>query len=114
MVELLRRGDIVLVEFGLAEPFEAAARRPAIIISNNSANAVMNTVIVMPLTSNTSRVYPHETFLEVQRSGLDKDSKTQPQLLRHVSIARLVKTLSHLPEDLMQDVDRKLREHLAL
>lgn len=114
MVDLLRRGDIVLVDFDPARSFEAGARRPAIVISNNVANAVMRTVIVMPLTSNLSRVYPHETRLDVNRSGLEKDSKTQPHLLRHVSVGRVEQVLSHVPEDLMREVDGKLREHLAL
>lgn len=110
----LRRGDLVLIDFDPARLFEAAAKRPAIIVSNNIANAVMHVVIVIPLTTQLSRVYPHETFLPVNRSGLEQDCKTQPHLLRHVSVSRVEKVLGHLPEDLMQDVDGKLREHLAL
>lgn len=110
----LRRGDIVLIDFDPARSFEAAAKRPAIIVSNNIANAVMHVVIVIPLTTNLSRVYPHETLLPVGRSGLEHDSKTQPHLLRHVSVSRVLRVFGQLPEDLMQEIDGKLREHLAL
>ena len=110
----LRRGDVVLVNFNPARPFEAALTRPAIVVSNNLANAVMHVIIVLPLTTNLSRVYPHETLLPVNRSGLEHDSKTQPHLLRHVSVSRVEKVLSHIPADLTQDIDAKLREHLAL
>ena len=97
MVEL-RRGDIALIDFDPARSFEAASKRPAIIVSNNTANAVMHTAIVMPLTSNLSSIYPHKTLLDVHRSGLRKKSKTQPHLLRHISLSRLERVLSYLPE----------------
>ena len=111
---LLRRGDLVFIDFDPARSFEAAAKRPAIVVSNNIANSVMHTVIVIPLTSGVSRVYPHETFLPVHLSGLERDSKTQPHLLRHVSVGRVERVLGHLDGDLMREVDEKLREHLAL
>ena len=111
---MLRRGDIVLVDFDPAMPFEAAASRPAIIVSNNLANAHAYVVIVVPLTTNLKRIYPHEMVLEVNRTGLDEPSKTQVHLLRHVSKARIAKVLAHLPTDLMQQLDDLLREYLTL
>jgi mRNA interferase MazF len=111
---MLRRGDIVLVDFGAAYPFEAASTRPAIIVSNDIANAFMNVIIVIPLTSNTSSLYPHETFVPALESGLDRDSKAQPHLLRHINTNRIKGLLSRLPKDLLADLDRKMREHLAL
>lgn len=111
---MLRRGDIVLVDFDPALPFEAALTRPAIVVSNDIANAFMNVVVVVPLTSNTSKVYPHETFVPAFESGLDRDSKTQPHLVRHINTNRIKGLLSRLPKDLLTDLDRKMREHLAL
>lgn len=111
---LLRRGDIALVDFDPARQFEAAAKRPAIIVSNNLANSVMHVVVVLPLTINLARVYPHETVLPIHRSGLEQPCKTQPHLIRHVSMSRVEQTLSHVPEDFMAEINAKLREHLAL
>ena len=111
---LLRRGDIVLINFDPARDFEAASRRPAIIVSNNIANSVMPVIVTVPLTTNLIRVYPHETVLDVSRSGLEAPCKTQPHLIRHVSASRVERTLSHVPGDLMLEIDAKLREHLAL
>ena len=42
---------------------EVQKTRPAIIVSNNAANTVLNRVIVVPLTSQTSRVYPGEALV---------------------------------------------------
>lgn len=111
---LFRRGDITLVDFDPAQQFEAAAKRPAIIVSNNLSNSVMHVVVVLPLTTNLARVYPHETVLPIHRSGLEESCKTQPHLIRHINTGRIKRTLSHVPEDLMVEIDAKLREHLAL
>jgi mRNA interferase MazF len=111
---LLRRGDIALVNFDPAEPFEAAKTRPAVIVSNNISNEHAHVVIVVPLTSNLTRVYPHEFVIPIERSNLDSDSKTQVHLLRHVGKKRIQKVIASLPSDLMEKLDDLLREQLAL
>ena len=105
---------MVLIDFDPARQFEAGSKRPAVVVSNNLANAVTSVIIVVPLTTNPARVYPHETVLPVNRSGLEFDSKTQPHLIRHVSVSRVEKVLSGVPDDLMTEIDGRLREHLAL
>ncbi len=70
--------------------------------------------MVIPLTSNLTKVYPVQLFLPSARSGLDRDSKAQIELTQHVTLERIQKTLSQLPLDLMKELDGRLREHLAL
>jgi mRNA interferase MazF len=55
-----RRGEVWWVAFDPSVGGEIQKTRPALIISNNAANAVLNRVIVIPLTSKTSKVYPGE------------------------------------------------------
>jgi mRNA interferase MazF len=110
----LSRGDIVLVDFDPALKNEAASTRPAILVTNNAANELSPTLVVVPLTSNVERVYPFEILLKRSQTGLDYDSKVQIQFIRHVSRARLKRVIgSVLKEDLLE-LDGKLREHLAL
>jgi mRNA interferase MazF len=111
---LLRRGDVVLIGFAPARPAEADYVRPAVVVTNNQANAFAPVVTVVPLTSNVTKIYPVQLFLPAQRSGLDRDSKAQVELLRHASLERIQKTLGRLPDDLMAQLDARLREHLAL
>ena len=111
---LLRRGDIVLVDFAPSRPNEADYLRPAVVATNNQANALAPVVIVVPLTSNLATVYPMQLFLPAERTGLDRDSKAQVELLRHVTLGRIQKVLGYLPTDLMAQLDIRLREHLAL
>lgn len=110
----IRRGDILLIDFAPAQPGEADNTRPAIVITNDLANEYSPAIVVIPVTSNTERVYPFELLLPASRSGLDHDSKAQAQFIRHVSKARIRRSLSHLPANLMTELDERVRGHLGL
>lgn len=111
---LFARGDVVLVDFAPARTGEADFTRPAIIVTNDRANAFAPVVAVVPLTSNTERVYPMQVVLSHHRTGLDRDSKAQVELIRHVAVGRIQGTIGNVPEELMHDLDERIREHLAL
>ena len=111
---LIRRGDLLLIDFSPALAGEANFTRPAVVVTNNIANANSPVVIVIPLTSSLERVYPFELLLPVERTGLDRDSKAQPQYIRHVSTERIRKTLGHLPDDLMKALEAKVKSHLGM
>ncbi len=83
-------------------------------MTNNQANAFSPVVTVVPLTSNVESVYPMQLFLPSNLTGLDRDSKAQVELIRHVSLGRVLKVLGQVPERLMNELDGRLREHLAL
>jgi mRNA interferase MazF len=111
---LLRRGDVVLTNFTPARDAEADYIRPAIVVSNNHVNAFAPVVMVVPLTSNVAKFYASDLFLPLNRTGLDRDSKAQVELMRHVNTNRIIKPLGFVPPDLMEELDQHLREHLAL
>jgi mRNA interferase MazF len=52
----MNRGEVYWVEFGPTIGGEIQKRRPAIIVSNDVSNRVLNRVQVVPLTSAVSRV----------------------------------------------------------
>ncbi len=45
---------------------EIQKTRPAIVVSNDAANAALNRVQVIPISSKTDRVYPGEAIVEVR------------------------------------------------
>ena len=47
-------------------------------------------------------------------SGLDHDSKAQIEAMRAANVSRLLERLGHVPDDLMAQVDAKLRMHLGI
>ena len=113
------RGDVRAVDLDPARPGEANKRRPAVIVSNDGANASASrlgrgVVTVVPLTSNTARVFPFQVLIPAQASGLPLDSKAQAEQVRAVSMQRVSEKLGTLPMNLMERVDEALRLHLAL
>jgi mRNA interferase MazF len=48
------------------------------------------------------------------RTGLDRDSKAQIELIRHVSTSRIRRVIGYVPDDLMAELDQKIKEHLVL
>lgn len=110
----LARGDIVLVDFEPARRSEADKIRPSIIVTNDQANEYGMSVIVVPVTSNTERIYPFQLFLPKEQSGLNKDSKAQVELLCSVSKSRLGERVGSLPGTLLVELGERLKLHLEL
>jgi len=113
------RGDISLVNLDPARPGESNKRRPAVIVSNDGANAVAErlrrgVVTVVPLSGNVDRVHPFQVLLAAGDTGLDRDSKAQAEQVRSVTFERLVRKIGSVPPTLMLEIDEALRLHLAL
>lgn len=62
----IERGDVYWVAFDPSVGGEIQKTRPAIVLSNNAANLVLNRVQVVPITSKTHRLYPGEAFIELK------------------------------------------------
>jgi mRNA interferase MazF len=98
----MRRGEIRLANLGPARGSEADKLRPAIIVSNDRANATAarlgrGVVTIVPVTSNVSRVFPFQAFLPAELTGLRVDSKAQAEQVRSVAVERLGPVLGRLP-----------------
>lgn len=118
-VSLLRRGQIVLVSFDPAVGSEVRKTRPAVLVGNNTANAVavrrpQATVTVVPVTSNIARVLPFQVLLPADATGMDRDSKAQAEQVRTIAVARIVRPVGWVPAELMGAIDEALRLHLSL
>ena len=115
----MRRGDIVLVDLDPAQGNEARKTRPAVIVSNDGANATATrlgrgVIAVVPVTSNVERIYAFQVLLPAAATGLDTDSKAQAEQARSVDVGRIVHWLGTVPLNLMNHLDEALRIHLAL
>jgi mRNA interferase MazF len=115
----MRRGDVYWVDLEPVRGSEANKTRPAVIVSNNAANRAAErssngVVTVVPITSNTERVYPFQVLLRGADCGLDTDSKAQAEQVRSVAAVRLRRRAGTVPPDLLHKLDEALRTHLAL
>jgi mRNA interferase MazF len=113
------RGEIRSVDLDPTRSGEADKQRPAVVVSNDGANAAAarlgrGVLTVVPVTSSVERVHPFQVLLPAQDTGLEQDSKAQAEQVRSVSMDRMGSKLGSVPPSLMLEVDEALRLHLAL
>jgi mRNA interferase MazF len=113
------RGEIRIVDLGPGLPGDATKRRPAVIVSNNGANAMATqlgrgVLTVAPMTSNVDQVYPFQVLVLADTSGLEQDSKVQAEQVRSISVGRIGERVGHVPATAMLEIDDALRLHLEL
>lgn len=115
----MRRGEIRWVDLDPVRGAESSKRRPAVIVSNDGANTTASrlgrgVVTVVPVTSNTARVYPFQVMLPAGDGGLDRDSKAQSEQVRSVAVERIGALVGQLNAPQLAALDEALRLHLAL
>jgi mRNA interferase MazF len=113
----MQRGDIHLVDLEPVRGAEADKHRPAVIVSNDGANATARrlgrgVITVVPVTANTDRVYPFQVLRA--DTGLAVDSKAQAEQVRSVSVERLGAQIGRVGTEQLAALDEALRLHLAL
>ena len=115
----MQRGEIRLVNLDPVIGSETNKRRPAVIVSNDGANATAarlgrGVVTVVPVTSTVARVYPFQVRLPAKATGLRTNSKAQAEQVRSVAIQRVGARVGRLSAEVMEQLDEALRLHLAL
>src|SRR2546421_2361651 len=115
----MQRGDVYLVALDPARGSESDKVRPAVVVSNNAANRTAErngrgVVTVVPVTSNTDRVYPFQVLLPAGEGGLTADSKAQAEQARSIDYERLRRRVGTVTPAKLGRLDEALRLHLAL
>jgi mRNA interferase MazF len=105
-----RRGDVWLVAFDPSVGGEIQKTRPAVVMSNDSANAVLNRVQVVPISSQTERLYPAEAYVSIDGNR----RKAMADQITTASKRRLLRRLGVLGKDDLEAVGRVVRLQLGL
>ena len=98
---------------------EANNVRPAIVVSNDSANDAARqlgrgVVTVVPITSNVRRVRTFQVLLRAGDTGLRVDSKAQAEQVRAVDVTRMGDRIGSLAPEKLGQLEDALRIHLEL
>ena len=106
----MKRGEVFWVNFERAVGGEVRKRRPAVIVSNNAANAASNRIQVIPLSSNISHVRSWEARVQV----LGRPAKAMADQIRTVAKERVLDMAGRLAPAEMRAVESALRLQLGL
>jgi mRNA interferase MazF len=114
----MRRGEIWQVDLDPVRGSEANKQRPAVIVSNDRANATADrlgrgVVTVVPITGNTDKIYPFQVLLPAAR-GLVTESKAQAEQIRSIAAQRLLRRVGYISPAELAELDAALRLHLDL
>lgn len=105
-----RRGDVYWVALDPTVGTEIRKTRPAVVVSNDSCNTHGARVVVLPLTTNVTSLYPGEAQIEVG----GKPGRALGDHLRSIDKRRLRARIGRLTQDELRAVDDALRVTLAL
>ena len=102
----MTRGDLYWVDFGVPEGSAAGFRRPALVLQSDEYNATaLNTVVVVPFTSNLNLVdYKPNVYVSAEDSGLSKNSVAIVPLVTALDKTCFIEKISSLPSSVVDEI----------
>jgi mRNA interferase MazF len=101
------RGEVWLVDLGQPKgDHEPAGRRPAVILQTDDLLAVLNTAVIVPLTTQSKRAgFANTVWIPANDAGQDVDSVALCHQIRVVDRRRLIHKIGELAPQLLSEVE---------
>lgn len=105
-----RRGEVWWVSVDPAVGGEIQKTRPAVVLSNDAANTALNRVVVVPISSQVSKIYPSEASVTLN----GEQRKAMADQITTASKQRLKSRLGNLSRPDMNKVENVVLLQLAI
>ena len=106
----MNRSEVCWTNFDPSIGSEIRKIRPAIIVSIDATNDALSRVLVVPLTTNVSRIYPSETSIVVN----GRPHKAMVDQMRAVSKLRLSTQFGSVSAQDMRNIEQVMMVQLGL
>jgi len=106
----MKRGEVWWVDFEPAIGSEVRKTRPAVIVSNDASNGAMSRVQVVPVTSNTTKLYVFESRIEVKGA----QGKAMADQIMTADKQRLKKRIGKVSPSEMLGIERAIKIQLGI
>jgi mRNA interferase MazF len=110
----MKRGEIYIVDLSPTIGSEISKTRPVLIISNDINNKYASCVTILPITSKVDKIYPFEVLISENESGLRHKSKVKANQIRTIDKSRLIKKISELNINKMDEINSAVKIHLDM
>jgi mRNA interferase MazF len=106
----IRRGEIWWTLFELSTGGELRKTRPAVIVSNDETNSILNRVQIVPMTTNVRRIFQSDALIKIG----GRHSKAMADQITTADKSRLRERIGRVTDSEMKALETAIRTQLAL
>lgn len=107
---LIRKGDVFRANLDPAFGHEQQGKRPGLVLQNDTANGLLPTVIIAPLTSNLQAArFPSTVLIAQGEAGLTQESVALVFQTRTLDKRRLEKKLGRVTAATLAQINHAIR-----
>ena len=112
---IVKRGDVYFADLSPVVGSEQGGVRPVLVIQNDIGNRFSPTVIVAAITAQIQKAkLPTHVEIDAKRYGFERDSVILLEQIRTIDKQRLTDKITHLDDEMMDNVDEALQISLGL
>ena len=112
---IVKRGDVYFADLSPVVGSEQGGVRPVLIIQNDIGNRFSPTVIVAAITAQIQKAkLPTHVEIDAKKYGFERDSVILLEQIRTIDKQRLTDKITHLDDEMMDQVDGALQISLGL
>ena len=83
-------------------------------VSNDISNTYSNTVTVIPITSDTNKIFPFEVLINEGEGNLPKPSKAKADQIRTLDKSRFIKLIGTVEIEKLHQIEKAIKIHLDI
>ena len=111
----MQRGEVYFADLSPVVGSEQGGVRPVLVVQNDIGNRFSPTIIVAAITAQIQKAkLPTHVEIKADAHGFERDSVILLEQIRTLDKQRLTDKITHLSDEMMEDVDKALKISLGI